>query len=539
MSKIMWKSFFVSPLVFSAALVVSQTAIAAESANLNTTQILEEINRYSAQNNSNSLNQVTNVNQLRDVNPTDWAYEALRNLVDNYGCIAGYADGTFRGNRAMTRYEFAAGLSACLQQIERLIAATGQEVTRDDLATITRLVQEFETELAGLSTRVDNLEEQVSTLEDNQFSVTTKLSGEAIIAGTANFGDDVEDDQVALGNRVRLELDTSLTGNDRLRTRLAMGNLEATDVDGSAQGTQTFNLGANGNDVELDKLTYENTIKLPVAGQVNAYIAAAGGEHHDYAETLNPQFQDFDGGNGALSTFATENPIYRIGGGAGAAGSIEVGSATATVGYLASNANSPEEGEGLFNGDYSVLGQANVDITDSLGVGVTYVHGYHAPGSPIFGSGSDEALVGTTAANLANGGGVINTEEGKVTNSYGAEVAWRPSDKVSLSGYVNYTDVIAVDRGDAEVWTWGAGLALPDFGKEGNVLGVFGGVQPYLGGTEDAGLPDNPWHVEAFYKYQVTDNVSVTPGVIWQTNVNQDGENSDNFIGTLRTTFNF
>jgi len=77
------------------------------------------------------MSQITNVSQLRDVFPGDWAYEALRSalrssaslsLVERYGCIAGYPDGTFRGNRATSRYEFAAGLNACLQQIERLIA---------------------------------------------------------------------------------------------------------------------------------------------------------------------------------------------------------------------------------------------------------------------------------------------------------------------------------------------------------------------------------------------------------------------------------
>ena len=59
--------------------------------------------------------QVTNVNQLRDVYPTDWAYEALRSLVDRYGCIVGYPNQTYRGNRALSRYEFAAGLNACLE----------------------------------------------------------------------------------------------------------------------------------------------------------------------------------------------------------------------------------------------------------------------------------------------------------------------------------------------------------------------------------------------------------------------------------------
>src|SRR4028118_1516373 len=65
--------------------------------------------------------QVTSVSQLSDVRPTDWAFGALRSLVERYGCIAGYRDGTFRGNRAMTRYEFAAGLNACLAQINKQI----------------------------------------------------------------------------------------------------------------------------------------------------------------------------------------------------------------------------------------------------------------------------------------------------------------------------------------------------------------------------------------------------------------------------------
>ena len=61
--------------------------------------------------------QVTSVTQLSDVQPTDWAFQALQSLVERYGCIAGYPDSTYRGNRTMTRYEFAAGLNACLDRI--------------------------------------------------------------------------------------------------------------------------------------------------------------------------------------------------------------------------------------------------------------------------------------------------------------------------------------------------------------------------------------------------------------------------------------
>src|SRR4028118_1959025 len=91
------------------------------------------------------MGQVTNVTQLSDVQPSDWAYEALRSLVERYGCIAGYPDRTFRGNRAMSRFEFAAGLNSCLQQVERLIAGIGTDrASRADLEKLRRLVTEFQ-----------------------------------------------------------------------------------------------------------------------------------------------------------------------------------------------------------------------------------------------------------------------------------------------------------------------------------------------------------------------------------------------------------
>ncbi|GAB4198722.1 MAG: hypothetical protein Fur006_48750 [Coleofasciculaceae cyanobacterium] len=126
-----------------------------------------------AESSNGAMEQVTSVSQLSDVQPTDWAYEALRSLVERYGCIAGYPDGTFRGNRAMTRYEFAAGLNACMNQIERLIAAnTANFITKEDLATLQRLVDEFRIELGALQGRVDTLEARTTQLETQQFSTT-------------------------------------------------------------------------------------------------------------------------------------------------------------------------------------------------------------------------------------------------------------------------------------------------------------------------------------------------------------------------------
>ncbi|PLZ47132.1 iron uptake porin, partial [Fischerella thermalis] len=111
---------------------------------------------WAAETTYESLAQITSVSQLSDVQPTDWAFAALQSLVERYGCIAGYPNGTFRGNRAMTRYEFAAGLNACLDRVNELIAtATAETVQKEDLVTLQRLQEEFTAELATLRGRVD------------------------------------------------------------------------------------------------------------------------------------------------------------------------------------------------------------------------------------------------------------------------------------------------------------------------------------------------------------------------------------------------
>jgi hypothetical protein len=184
---------------------------------------LDQIMQYSGEGSSPSMSQVTSITQLSDVRPTDWAYQALQSLVERYGCIAGYPDGTYRGQRAMTRFEFAAGMNACLDRISELIAAsTADLATKEDLATIQRLQEEFAAELAALRGRVDGLEARVSELEANQFSTTTKLTGETIFAVGVPFDQDDDEyrDQAIAGYRVRLNFDTSFSGEDLLRARL-------------------------------------------------------------------------------------------------------------------------------------------------------------------------------------------------------------------------------------------------------------------------------------------------------------------------------
>jgi hypothetical protein len=64
-----------------------------------------------------SGDQVTSIGQFSDLRPTDWAYQALGNLIERYGCVAGYPNGSYKGGQAMTRCEAAALLNACLDRV--------------------------------------------------------------------------------------------------------------------------------------------------------------------------------------------------------------------------------------------------------------------------------------------------------------------------------------------------------------------------------------------------------------------------------------
>ncbi|MEG4517063.1 iron uptake porin [Microcoleus sp. AT9b-C5] len=549
---------------------LAQTAAPQEQ---NPAATLEQLNQYTSEGaaGGETEGQVTSVSQLSDVRPTDWAFQALQSLVERYGCIAGYPDGTFRGNRAMTRYEFAAGLNACLDKVSELIrGGTGNFATRDDLAALQRLQEEFAAELATLRGRVDALEARTSELEANQFSTTTKLTGEAIFALSDDFGGNVglfgtderrigsDNNEAVFQQRVRLNLNTSFTGRDLLLTRLQVGNGGNFNLGATSEGTQTWNVvGRTDNVVALDTLLY----KFPVGQRLNVTLAANNVVWDDIMPTVNPYFEDFDGGNGSLSAFGQRNPIYRLGGGAGIGFDYAFGGrgllggvfgpTSLSFGYLASNAASPARGAGLTNGDYTAMGQLTFTPGRNLQVAFNYNHGYFNRGNFGFDNGFGASVpggfTGTGVANSLNGlnEGFDGFRARKVvSNSYGAQASLRLSPRFILGGWAGLTNARILGIGDARIWNYAVTLALPDLGKEGNLLGFVVGREPYLDKLEAASSlrsfrNDDSYHVEGFYKFQLSDNISVTPGVIWVTNPNQNDQNDDIIIGTLRTTFTF
>ena len=548
---------FGAMLVFSVAIWLPETPATAEETAPLMTENLEKGSATLSQDNEGNKNfdvmsQVTSVSQLSDVQPTDWAFQALQSLVERYGCIAGYPNGTYRGNRALTRYEFAAGLNACLDRVNELIAAGTSNLGKQDLATLQRLQAEFSAELATLRGRVDALEANTAQLEANQFSTTTKLAGEVVV-GAAGIvtGDNAEgnslDDSTVLIDRVRLELNTSFTGSDLLFTRLATGNFSGfSTVTGTPEGELAFTQD-EGNSVGLEVLFYS----FPLTKQTEVFVGATGLAFDDFANTVN--FLDGDGGSGALSAFGTRNPIYYLGDGAGLAIRQQLGkSFELSLGYLAGEANDPTSGNGLLKGAYGALAQLLFKPSDRFNLALTYVNAYNADDT---GTGSSRISFARFDDTFFDELEIPAVNLPTSSNSYGLELSWQLSDKFVLGGWVGHTNTRLLstagglfDRGDLDTWNYAVTLGFPDLGKEGNLLGFVFGMEPKV--TNSTITSTNPdidvsedddtsLHIEGFYQLQLTDNIAVTPGVIWITAPDFNNDNKDIVIGTIRTTFTF
>ncbi|NEQ65870.1 MAG: iron uptake porin [Symploca sp. SIO2D2] len=520
----------------------------------NTNQVLDEIESYSEGFNEegvDSQSQLTSITELTDVSPGDWAYDALRELVEDYKCIVGYPDRTFRGNRPTSRYEFAAGLRACLDRIQELIAAGGT-VTEEDLERLRALIQEFDAELAVLGTRVDNLDARVAFLEDHQFSTTTKLKGEVVFAIADVFGDtqavaspgtpteDIEANTI-FANRARLNFETSFTGRDKLRTRLQARNISSfgSSVTGTNMTRLSFD-GSNDNSVDIGELWY----RFPVGENLTFQIDATSGDLNDtLINVVNPLFKS--SGSGAVSRFGRFNPIYRTGSGGGIGVNYSLGKFAEISGaYFADNASDPSQRNGLFNGSYVAMGQLTLKPSDFFTVAATYANSYYI--------GGDVNVTGSTGSGFAR-----RPFDNFATsaNSYGVETNLRFG-KLSVGGWVGYQNAILEDpsaaaftalgapRGtDRDIWNWAVNLGITDVGSKGSKLGFIFGMPPRTRGSELANGArrdfDTSYHLEGLYRFKVNKNIAITPGVIVILNPEHNDNNDTIFVGTIRTVFSF
>ena len=480
--------------------------------------------------------QVISVSQFSDLRPSDWAFQALSNLIERYGCVAGYPNGSFAGGRAISRFEAAALLNACLERIT--------DVT-DELK---RLIQEFEQELAVLKGQVDGLEVKVAELEATQFSTTTKLSGLAtfVLGGNAFSGSSnhlmkrskKDFGATTLSYDLQLTFDTSFTGKDLLRTNLRGGNF----ADSSFGGAGPSNLSqleaafqqdlgnADGGDViAIDRLFYQ----VPI-GEFTVTLGGRVGQEDMLA--IWPSVYPAESILDAL-TLGGAPAAYNKNLGAGAGLWWQRNGVAISANYVAANgdAGNPRKGG---------MGTAGAGGTGTVQIGYTAEQwGVAAIYSSI--QNANELIVYATNYTL-NSFAVPGS-----TSALGLSAYWQPADSGWLpsvsAGWGINSSTYDTRNNQGLVSTsqsWSVGLQWDDAFIQGNVLGFAVGQPTFatrLMGGDTPNDGNTVW--EWWYKIQLSDNIAVTPALFYLSRPlggdTPEGKSLRQFGGLIKTSFSF
>jgi hypothetical protein len=473
----------------------------------------------------------TSVSQLRDVQTTDWAFTALQSLIEDYGIIQGYPDGLFRGDRSISRSEFAAALNRVLAEIEQ---SAINNFTHTDLATIRKLQTSFAAELISLNKSLTTIENKTQALEDNQFSTTTKLKGQTIFALSAGgfTGENViaptgtvvatEQPNTTFLYRSSLDLDTSFTGTDLLKVRLVTGSDGGSDniagfLEPNFGSVLDFSLAGRDGEFSLARLYYSFTPIEEVKVTLGSLMVAT--EYVDRNSYANNSSQDF-------STQAITNNFILFPRGRGSGAVLEWSPAKiplkVTALYIAGNAANSEASDlaiegssapillfpnrggsgGLFNDPYQGIVEAEYSPRENITLRLQY------SGGEIFESPFD--AVG------------INGE-------------WAITPKLGIFaryGWSNYDNTL---QGDISPNYWMAGIAFPDLFKTGASSGI-AIAQPFIENKIGNATQTN---LEAFYNLPLQDNITLTPLIQVVTNPGNQDDSGTIITGALRTVFSF
>ena len=484
--------------------------------------------------------QLSSINQLSDLQPSDWAYQALNALVERYGCVVGYADGTFSGGRAISRFEAAALLNGCLERVTE---------TTDALK---KLVQEFGPELAILKGRLDGLEGRVGALEASQFSPTTTLSGLAVfVLGGNRFlhtGPVTKSSQTlpsgtTINYDLELALNTSFTGKDLLRTVLRAGDFGASPFGSTpfagiqnfpwlSQLEASFESDAGANIVAIDKLFYQ----WPLGKGFTATAGARVGQ--DDMLAVWPSAYPAD----TILNVMTVN-------GAPAAYNKNLGPGVGLMwhgkhlsissNYVASNGASGDPGVGglATRGSGGSRSVQMAYVADQWGLAAIY--SFVQPFS--------QGVPGITP--LAHR--AIDLNAAASTNAYGLSGYWQPLHSgwlpsVSAGLGLNTTSYSTAQPAGrlSQSQSWLLALQWKDALAKGNALGLAVGSPVYATGLSGDVTPnDGNTVMEAWYKFQLTDQISLTPALFYLSRplgqLTPAGQTLNQLGALLKTSFRF
>lgn len=165
--------------------------------------------------------QQRSIAQLTDIDPSHWAYKAVKELVEKYGVLSGFDDNTFRGNKLHNRYEIAAILYKVmtkLGEVEDITKRIGN-IALDDLKKLKNLQTEFQDELKNM--KVNN--EKIKVLEEELKKIKQDF-GNVQFGGSINVsGEDVFQDNFrpGYGTDFRLSMRIQATDDTTINAALA------------------------------------------------------------------------------------------------------------------------------------------------------------------------------------------------------------------------------------------------------------------------------------------------------------------------------
>jgi len=446
-----------------------------------------------------------------DLRPSDWAWQALRNLVDRYGCVAGNGAGRFEGGVALSRFEAAALLHSCLPRVGE---------ASDELK---RLLASFGPELALLRGRMEGLESRVGQLEALRFSPTTKLSGLAsTVVGANRFtgngsggapAANADSGAFTFNYDVQLALNTSFSGKDLLYLNLRAGNFADTPFGGfGATGPLSTleiafqeicgNLADCSDVVAIDRLLY----RWPVGAGFTAVFGARAGQ-----EDMLPLWPSVYPSSTVLNVFTANGaPVaWNLNQGAGAGLWWEGGGLSLAANYVAANGfgGNPSQGG---------IGTVGAGASGSLQLGYTNKTWNLAAIWTRLQGGVESA--GGTPFTMAQG-----LDTGAHTDAYGLAGSWQPATagwvpSVSVGWGYNLThNAPPVDAGLLSIsQSWMVGLQWQDVLGPGNAFGMAVGQPVFATALTGGQVPDDGGlMMEAWYKLQITDAISVAPALFW------------------------
>ena len=464
--------------------------LGAQAADIN----LEDMNSYSR----SSKHSKRFTNNFSNIQPGDWTFKSIKELASARGC------NQILPNKAISRYEAAAFLNACLGDAASLTA------------TESKLVSEFSEELATIQGHSDDLGAKLNNFEAGGFSDTTTLDGKAVFTlGALDYSLDSETASEAAQAMYTytMNLNTSFSGDDNLYVRIKTGNHSDWSVT-KTYGTYLSSGNSYSDALKVDKIWYE----FPVGENNTIWLGPKIENYYMHGTTpsiYKPVTKQFTlGGNGEAYGASTDSGIgwaYKGDNGFAVSSNVVTKQNNSNTGLFTETAKTSWANQiGYTKPNYSVSAILNYK---NNGWSDTYYHS-------------------TMHGGICQGGATCDSY-----TSLGLRGWWRPentgSATPSISVGFDKTSYGSVKPSTSNSTAWFAGLNWADMFTPDDKIGLAFG-QP----TKNEALDADPFAYEVYYSYKANDSVTITPAIFGGSD-RSGVVGSDVFGAVLETTFKF